>query len=93
MPSTTGRSSASGCGRRVSLKRRTSAASLASRKMRTGLRRGIARRARSTFGKRESSERSRTSTTIATFGISVSARIDSSASVGISVIGRLSTQK
>ena len=43
MPSLTERSGASGCGRRVSLKRRTSAALLASRKMSTGLSRGIFR--------------------------------------------------
>ena len=43
MPSLTDRSGASGCGRRVSLNRRTSAAWLASRKISTGLSRGIFR--------------------------------------------------
>ena len=42
MPSMTGRPCASGCGRRVSLNRRTSASWLASRKISTGSSRGIA---------------------------------------------------
>ncbi len=93
MPSITGLSCASGCGRRVSLKRRTSAASPASRKISAGLSPRIARSFRSAFGNVERNAPSRTSTTIATRLRSLSARRDNSASVGIRLIGRLSTQK
>src|SRR5262245_33696267 len=91
MPSSADRSGASGCGRRVSLKRRISAALLASRKMRTGLRARIFRMRREIFGNAEWKYRSRTSTTMAT--LSISPRMDNRASVGINVVGRLSTQK
>ena len=84
---------ASGCGRRVSLNRRTSAALLASRKISTGLSRGIFRSRRKIFGNDDRKFPSRTSTTMATFSMSPPPRSDSFASVGISVVGRLSTQK
>ena len=93
MPSVTDRSGASGCGRRVSLNRRTSAAWSASRKISTGFSRGILRSWRKIFGNDDRNPPSRTSTTIATFSMSPPARSDSLASVGISVVGRLSTQK
>ena len=93
MPSLTDRSGARGWGRRVSLKRRTSAAWLASRKIRMGVSRGIFRSLRKIFGNDDRNPPSRTSTTIATFSMSPPARSESLASVGISVVGRLSTQK
>ncbi len=93
IPSLAERPGARGCGRLVSLKRRTSAAWLASRKIRIGLSRGIFRSLRKIFGNDERKPPSRTSTTIATLSISPPARSDSFASVGISVVGRLSTQK
>ncbi len=93
IPSTTDLSRASGCGRRVSLKRRTSAAWLASRKMSTGLRRGILRSCLNTLGNDDRNPFSRTSTTIATLSMPRVPRRDSFASVGMSVVGRLSTQK
>ena len=93
MPSRTDRSGASGCGRLVSLNRRTSASLLASRKIRTGLRRGIFRSRWKIVGNFDRKSRSRTSTTMATFSMLPPRRADSLASVGMSVVGRLSTQK
>ena len=52
MPSLTDRSCASGCGRRVSLNRRTSVSWLASRKISTGFSRGIFRSRLNIVGKR-----------------------------------------
>ena len=92
MPSVADRSRASGCGRRVSLKRRTSVVLLASRKMSTGLSPRMLRRRASTRGNAERKFPSRTSTTMATLSISTP-RTESVASIGISVVGRLSTQK
>ena len=93
IPSLADRPCASGCGRRVSLNRRTSAVWLASRKISIGLSRGIFRSRRKIFGNDDRKLPSRTSTTIATFSMSPPPRSDSFASVGISVVGRLSTQK
>ena len=93
MPSVTERSGASGWGRLVSLNRRTSASWLASRKISTGLSRGILRSRPRIFGNEERKFPSRTSTTIATLSMSPPARSDSLARVGMSVVGRLSTQK
>ena len=93
MPSLTDRSGASGCGRRVSLNRRTSAVLLASRKMSTGFSRGIFRSRLKIFGNCERKLPSRTSTTMATLAMPAPPRSDSFASVGMSVVGRLSTQK
>ena len=93
MPSLTDRSGASGCGRRVSLKRRTSAAWLASRKISTGLSRGIFRSWRKIFG---NDDRKFAFAHVDDDGDLLdvaAARSDSFASVGISVVGRLSTQK
>ncbi len=93
IPSIADRSGASGCGRRVSLKRRTSTSSEASRKIRTGCRLRIALSRRNTFGSSSSILPSRTSTTTAARAISLPARRVSSASIGSSATGRLSTQK
>ena len=93
IPSSTGRSFASGWGRRVSLKRRTRAASRASRKIRTGLSAGMRLMRRKTRGNCDRKAPSRTSTTMATFSRPEPARLASSAIVGMSIVGRLSTQK
>src|SRR5918993_3961172 len=93
MPSLTERSAASGCGRRVSLKRRTSAACVASRKISDGWRRGMRLSRRHTVGNCDRNVPSRTSATIATFCRSVPCCSDNCASVGINIVGRLSTQK
>ncbi len=87
------RSGASGCGRRVSLKRRTSAALLASRKISTGLSRGIFRSRSKILG---NDDRKLPLADVDDDGDLLdvaAARSDSFASVGISVVGRLSTQK
>ena len=71
MPSSADRSGASGCGRRVSLKRRTSAASLASRKISVGLRpRHRPQRREHARELLEQDVPSRTSMTTAAFSIS-----------------------
>jgi len=57
------------------------------------LRRGIFRRRWKIVGNFERKSRSRTSTTIAAFSMLPLRRADSAARVGISVVGRLSTQK
>ena len=93
IPSLADRSCASGWGRRVSLNRRTSAVWLASRKISIGFSRGILRSRRKIPGNDDRKLPSRTSTTIATFSMSRPPRSDKFASVGISVVGRLSTQK
>jgi hypothetical protein len=66
---------------------------LASRKIRIGFSPGICRRVLKTFGNDDRNPPSRTSTTIATLVMSPPVCSDSFASVGISVVGRLSTQK
>jgi len=93
IPSLTERSRASGWGRRVSLKRRTSVEWLASRKISVGFRLGAARSFLKTRGNCDRKSFSRTSTTIATLSSELASRAASSAIVGISSVGRLSMQK
>ena len=92
-PRSTDRSGASGCGRRVSLKRRTSASLLASRKISTGFSRGI-RRSRAKIVGNDDRKFAFADVDDDRDLLDVAAgRSDSFASVGISVVGRLSTQK
>ena len=91
-PSVTDRSCASGCGRRVSLNRRTSASWLASRKMSTGFSRGIFRSRLNIFGNDDRNSLADVDDDRHLVDVAAG-RSDSVASVGISVVGRLSTQK
>ena len=91
MPSDAEESGARGCGRRVSLKRRTNVACVASRKMSAGFSPFIARSFRYAFANSARKFFSLMSTTIATRAMP--SRRTRAASVGMSVVGMLSTQK